>query len=120
VVAFIDDVAAAMAAAHLVVSRAGALATAELAAAGRPAVLVPLTAAGAGHQRANADRMQEAGAALALPGEALGAEELGAALVMLLRDRPRLEVMSAAARRLARPDAAAQIAAVLVGAGGAR
>ena len=72
VVPFIDDVADAMAGAHLVISRAGALATAELAAAGRPSLLVPLLAAGGGHQRFNAERMAAAGAALALSGDELG------------------------------------------------
>ncbi len=120
VVPFIDGVAAAMAAAHLVVSRAGALATAELAAAGRPAILVPLTAAGAGHQRFNAERMEIEGAALALSGDRLDGDRLGDAILTLLRDRPRLEAMSSSARALANPNAAARIAEVLATAGGRR
>lgn len=113
VVPFIDDVAAEMAKAHLVVSRAGALATAELAAAGRPAVLLPLLAAGAGHQRLNAERMHAAGAALALPGDDPDCKELGGAVAALLLDRARLASMSDAARSLAHPGAAVHIADAL-------
>lgn len=114
VVPFIEDVAAAMTRAHLVVSRAGALATAELAAAGRPAVLVPLLGAGAGHQRFNAERVQESGGAIVLSGHQLDAGEFGDAVMGLLRDRPRLVAMSLSARALAQPRAAARIAETVV------
>ena len=117
VVPFIEDVASAMTTAHLVVSRAGALATAELAAAGRPAVLIPLLAAGAGHQRFNAERMEAAGAARALTGAALTADELLNAVASLLTDRDRLDEMSRAARSLGSPEAASRIADVLIEAG---
>ncbi|MFQ5526561.1 MAG: undecaprenyldiphospho-muramoylpentapeptide beta-N-acetylglucosaminyltransferase [Thermoanaerobaculia bacterium] len=119
-VAFIDDVATAMAKAHLVVSRAGALATAELAAAGRPAVLIPLLAAGAGHQRLNAERMQASKAARALTGNELDAETLSKEIRELLTDRSRLEAMSRAARSLGKPEAASRIADALERAGGRR
>jgi UDP-N-acetylglucosamine--N-acetylmuramyl-(pentapeptide) pyrophosphoryl-undecaprenol N-acetylglucosamine transferase len=119
VVAYIDDMAAQMTKAHLVISRAGALTAAELAAAGRPAVLVPLTAAGAGHQRFNAERMASAGAALVLADEEVTAESLHGAIAGLLGDRPRLEAMAQAARSQASPSAAVEIAAALVRAGGA-
>lgn len=118
VVPFIDDVAAAMARAHLVISRAGALATAELAAAGRPSVLVPLLAAGGGHQRFNAERMEAAGAALALTEEDLDAARLGDEIAALLTDRSRLEAMSSSARALGNPEAAKRIADALIQAGG--
>ncbi|HEX4956137.1 MAG TPA: undecaprenyldiphospho-muramoylpentapeptide beta-N-acetylglucosaminyltransferase [Thermoanaerobaculia bacterium] len=104
VVPFIDDVAGAMAAADLIVSRAGALTVAEIAAAGRPAVFVPLALAG-GHQIANARRLADAGAARLVPPEEVGAERLHAALAELAGDRPRLVAMGAAARGLARPGA---------------
>jgi UDP-N-acetylglucosamine--N-acetylmuramyl-(pentapeptide) pyrophosphoryl-undecaprenol N-acetylglucosamine transferase len=106
---FIDDVAAAMAEADLVVSRAGALTVAEIAAAGRPSILVPLALAG-GHQVDNARALAAAGAArLLAPGEA-GAEALAALLRELVADRRLLTVMGRAARALARPGAAAAIA----------
>jgi UDP-N-acetylglucosamine--N-acetylmuramyl-(pentapeptide) pyrophosphoryl-undecaprenol N-acetylglucosamine transferase len=109
VVPFIADVAAAMAAAHLVVSRAGALTVAEICAAGRPALLLPLAIAGA-HQVENARLLAEAGAAHLLDPEGLDAEALAAALGELLADRATLRRMAAAARALARPDAVGRIA----------
>lgn len=114
VVPFIEEVAAAMTRAHLVVSRAGALATAELAAAGRPAVLVPLLGAGAGHQRLNAERVQESGGAIVPSGHELDAGEFGDAVMGLLRDRSRLLAMSLSARALAQPRAASRIAEAVV------
>lgn len=113
-VAYIDDVAAEMGRAHLIVSRAGALATAELAAAGRPSVLIPLTAAGAGHQRFNAELMARAGAATLLVDDQVTADHLHAAISKLLRERVRLESMAEAARSLASPRAAAEIAEALL------
>lgn len=107
---FLDDVAAAMASSHLVISRAGAITLAEICAAGRPAVLVPLAVAAGGHQLANAERLQAAGAALALgPGMAT-VERLSHELQELLGNRPRLREMAAAARSLSRADAAQRIA----------
>lgn len=113
IVPFIDDMAAAMAKAQLVVSRAGALAIAELSAAGRPAILIPLTAAGAGHQRFNAERMAGSGAAVVLADEEVTAKNLGDTIARLMNDRPRLESMALSARSLATPAAAAQISEVL-------
>ncbi|MCP4202146.1 MAG: undecaprenyldiphospho-muramoylpentapeptide beta-N-acetylglucosaminyltransferase [bacterium] len=113
IVPFIDDMAAAMATAHLVISRAGALASAELAAAGRPAILIPLTAAGAGHQRFNAEQMESAGAAVTLADAEVTSTKLGDAIARLLSDRSHLEAMATAARSLAHADSAARIADVL-------
>lgn len=106
--AFIQNVAAAMAESHLVLSRAGAITLAELCAAGRPSLLLPLAAA-AGHQKRNAERLVEAGAAQLVDGAATP-EALAALLAELLADRARLSAMADAARRLGRADAAATIA----------
>ena len=106
---FIDDVAAALATSHLVVCRAGAITLAELAAAGRPALLVPLAIA-EGHQRDNARRFAEGGAARIPDDDELAAEPLAALLEEALGDRRTLEEMAAAARALAKPRAAAAIA----------
>ena len=119
VVAFLDDVAAAMARATLVVSRAGAITLAEICAAGRPSLLVPLALAG-GHQGANARALAAAGAALVVDESAATAEVLGAAIGELLADPARLAAMAAAARQLARPGAAAAIADRVEGLAGAR
>jgi len=105
VVPFIDDVPAALGQAHLVVSRAGAITLAELCAAGRPAILVPLSIA-AGHQRGNAEALEQAGAARVVPGDAATAERLAGLMSELLRDRAALQSMAGAARRLGRPGAA--------------
>ncbi len=110
VLPFVDDVPGALAAAHLVVSRAGAITLAELCAAGRPSILVPLTIA-AGHQQSNAEAMERAGAARVLAGEAATPERLAAVLSELLAgaaDAPfaTLQRMADAARGLARPGAA--------------
>lgn len=109
VVAFIEDVAEAMATSQLIVSRAGALTIAEIAAAARPAVLVPLAIAGA-HQVDNARELEAVGGGRCLEPEQQSAEALAAELGSLLADRARLESMAANAARLARPDAAARIA----------
>lgn len=111
VAGFVDDVAAAMAAADLVVSRAGAMATAEICAAGRASLLVPLTLAG-GHQRENARHLTDAGAAVLVGSDEVDADpgRLETALAGLLGDRERLRAMGRAARALARSGAAAAIA----------
>jgi UDP-N-acetylglucosamine--N-acetylmuramyl-(pentapeptide) pyrophosphoryl-undecaprenol N-acetylglucosamine transferase len=111
VVPFLADVAAAMAASSLIVSRAGAITVAEICAAGRGSVLVPLAIAQA-HQVDNARVLADAGAARMIPGNELTPERLGDLLGDLLADRSALAAMARAARSLARPDAAAMIADV--------
>jgi UDP-N-acetylglucosamine--N-acetylmuramyl-(pentapeptide) pyrophosphoryl-undecaprenol N-acetylglucosamine transferase len=92
--------------ADLVISRAGATTIAELAAAGKPAVLVPLPTAADDHQRRNAEVLREAGAVEVIEEKALTGERLADRIVRLTADRARLAAMSEAARRMARPDAA--------------
>ena len=108
---FIDDMAAAYAWADLVICRAGALTLAEIAAAGCGAVLVPFPHAVDDHQTRNADAFVAAGAALRIAEAQATPERLQQELNTLCNDRPRLLAMAQAARSLARPDAAAQIAA---------
>ncbi len=109
VVPFIDDMAAAYAPAWLVVCRAGATTVAELAASGRPALLIPFPYAAGDHQTRNAAALEAAGAALLLPQTELTAERLAAVISNLLGDRARLLEMSAAMHRQAKPEAAAAI-----------
>jgi UDP-N-acetylglucosamine--N-acetylmuramyl-(pentapeptide) pyrophosphoryl-undecaprenol N-acetylglucosamine transferase len=109
VVAFLDDVAAEMAAADLVISRAGAITVAEICAAGRAAVLVPLALAG-GHQMANARRLEASGGAVVLMPERADAENLSKSLASLVADRERLETMGRTLRSLAWPGAAEAVA----------
>ncbi|HUF46879.1 MAG TPA: undecaprenyldiphospho-muramoylpentapeptide beta-N-acetylglucosaminyltransferase [Vicinamibacterales bacterium] len=107
--AFLDPVAPAMAAADLVVCRAGATTLAELAALGRPALLVPFAAATDDHQRKNAEVLRDAGAAEVILERDLSGEALAARIGSLLSDPSRLERMGEAMHRFARPDAAARI-----------
>jgi UDP-N-acetylglucosamine--N-acetylmuramyl-(pentapeptide) pyrophosphoryl-undecaprenol N-acetylglucosamine transferase len=97
------------AAADLVVARAGG-SVMEIAAAGRPAVLVPYPHATADHQTTNARWMADGGAAVVVRDAELTPERLSAEIAELLSDEDRLREMSLAARRLAKPDAAEHIA----------
>jgi UDP-N-acetylglucosamine--N-acetylmuramyl-(pentapeptide) pyrophosphoryl-undecaprenol N-acetylglucosamine transferase len=97
------------AAASLVVGRAGAGTVTELAAVGRPAILVPLPGARGDEQTANARVLTDAGAAVLLPEAELTPERLVREVDGLLADRDRLETMAARARALATPDAAERL-----------
>ncbi|MEO8275565.1 MAG: undecaprenyldiphospho-muramoylpentapeptide beta-N-acetylglucosaminyltransferase [Thermoanaerobaculia bacterium] len=108
VVSFVENMPAAMAAVDLVISRAGAITLAEVCAAGRPSVLVPLPAAGA-HQLANAQLLADFGAASLLEEVFLDADRLRVELVNLLGDRTKLAAMGSRARQLAHPGAATAI-----------
>lgn len=92
--------------ADLLITRAGATTCAELAAAGRPAIMVPLPTAADDHQRKNAEAMQDAGAARMILQRDLTGERLAGEIKELFNDRPRLAQMSDAARKLAKRDAA--------------
>lgn len=96
--------------ADLVVCRAGATTIAELTASGRPSVLVPLPTAADDHQRKNAEVLAAAGAAEIIEQKHLNGAVLAGRIVELLGNPARLARMSAAARELARPDAARVIA----------
>jgi UDP-N-acetylglucosamine--N-acetylmuramyl-(pentapeptide) pyrophosphoryl-undecaprenol N-acetylglucosamine transferase len=119
VVPFLDDVAGAMAASHLLVSRAGAITLAEICAAGRPSLLVPL-AISLGHQVDNARVLADEGAAEMIPSDQLTPDRLAEQLEALLADGGRLAAMGRAARALARPRAVADIADHIEEVGGAR
>jgi len=103
---FLDRMDEEMAAADLVVSRAGATTLAEITAAGRPAVLVPLPTATDDHQRKNAEALARLGAAEVIEQRALTGERLAASVLALLEDSGRRSAMAAASRRAAHPDAA--------------
>jgi len=105
---FIDDMAAALAWADVVVCRAGAITVSELCAAGCAAVLVPLVVSTTSHQRDNAIFMAQHGAAIHLPQTELTPEKLHGLLSGL--DRGALLAMGEKARSLARPRAAARVA----------
>ena len=106
---FFDAVAGEMTAADLVICRSGASTLAELAAAGRPAVLIPFPAATDDHQRKNAKVLADAGAAVLIDEKDLSPESLGEAAGTILAERARRQAMSGAMSGFARPDAAARI-----------
>ena len=113
VVPFIADMPAAFAAADLVVSRSGAGAVSELAAAGKPSVLVPFPFAADDHQTRNAEAMERGGAARLVRDQEMNGEKL-VSLVRELAETPEtLEVMAAAARQFAHPGAARKAADIL-------
>jgi UDP-N-acetylglucosamine--N-acetylmuramyl-(pentapeptide) pyrophosphoryl-undecaprenol N-acetylglucosamine transferase len=96
--------------AMIAVCRAGAVTVAELAAAGVPAVLVPLPGAPGDHQTRNAEAFVAADAAVLVPDRECDGARLDVELRARLTDPARLESMSKGAHRLARPDAAARLA----------
>jgi len=110
VCAFIEDMPEALAQADLVVTRAGAAAVAELAAAGRASLLIPFPAATDQHQLANARAFERAGAARIMLQAELTPERLIREISELISEPPRLIEMELAAKTLARPEATAQIA----------
>ena len=117
---FIDGFGDALLAGDLVVARAGG-SIFEVAAAGRPAILVPYPFAAGDHQAANARWMERAGAAVVVPDAELTPARLAQEVAALLGDPARLDAMAAASKALARPGAAGEIAGELVRAGeGAR
>jgi UDP-N-acetylglucosamine--N-acetylmuramyl-(pentapeptide) pyrophosphoryl-undecaprenol N-acetylglucosamine transferase len=113
VVRFITDMAAAFAASDLVVCRSGAGAVSELAAAGKPSILVPFPFAADDHQTRNAEAMQRGGASLLVRDAAFTGERLFAAVSDLAAPGSALIQMAEAARKLARPGAAARAADAL-------
>jgi UDP-N-acetylglucosamine--N-acetylmuramyl-(pentapeptide) pyrophosphoryl-undecaprenol N-acetylglucosamine transferase len=106
---YIQPFADALAAADLVVARAGG-SVLELAAAGLPAVLVPYPHATADHQTANARHMERAGAAVVVADAELDGARLAREVGALLRDSGRTAAMARAASEAALPDAAGRIA----------
>ena len=106
---FLDPVVPEVMNADLVICRAGATTLAELAAAGRPAVLIPFPAATDDHQRKNAQVFAAAGAAVVIDEREITVERLAAVTQELLADRARHGAMATAMRGLARPDAARRI-----------
>ncbi len=109
----LDEFAQALAAADLVVARAGG-SLFEVAAHSRPAILIPYPHAAADHQAANARWMEQGGAAVVVPDGELSAARLARETASLLADPQRMRAMAAAARRLARPDAAEAVAEELL------
>jgi UDP-N-acetylglucosamine--N-acetylmuramyl-(pentapeptide) pyrophosphoryl-undecaprenol N-acetylglucosamine transferase len=112
---YIDDMPAVMAAADLVLCRAGASTVAELAFTGRPAVFVPSPFVTNNHQEKNALRLKKAGGALMLREQDCTGETLYKTVEELLRDRARLAQMADAMKNTGVRDAADKIVSILLG-----
>jgi UDP-N-acetylglucosamine--N-acetylmuramyl-(pentapeptide) pyrophosphoryl-undecaprenol N-acetylglucosamine transferase len=115
---YISSFGEALLASDLVVARAGG-SVFEIAAHGRPMVLIPYPHAAADHQALNARHFEQAGAAVVIEDRELTGSRLAAEVGALLADRGRLAAMARASAALARPDAAAEIAAEVLAAAGA-
>jgi UDP-N-acetylglucosamine--N-acetylmuramyl-(pentapeptide) pyrophosphoryl-undecaprenol N-acetylglucosamine transferase len=111
---FFADLPARIAAAHLVVSRAGASTIAELAAIGRPAILVPLPHALDQDQAANAGVLERSGGAVRLPQDGFTPGRLAAEISALASASQKLVAMAAAARAQGAPDAAERLADLVI------
>ena len=110
---YIDGFGDALAACDLCVARAGG-SIFEIAAHGRPAILIPYPHAAGDHQTHNARWMEQAGAAVVIPDAELTPARLAEEVSRLLADPARLDAMAQASARLARPDAAQVIAAEIL------
>ena len=106
---FLTNMGDAYAAADLVVCRAGALTLGELAATGRPSILVPYPHATANHQTLNAEAFVEVGGAILIPDAELNGELLAQKIAELLDHPRRLRTMAVQVMRMARPEAADRI-----------
>jgi len=113
VVPYLDPIAGEIAAADLVVSRAGAMTIGELAAVGRAAILIPFAAATNNHQELNARVVERAGGAMVITEPELAPERLGLAIAEIINDPDRAARMGVAARALAGPDATKKIVDLL-------
>jgi UDP-N-acetylglucosamine--N-acetylmuramyl-(pentapeptide) pyrophosphoryl-undecaprenol N-acetylglucosamine transferase len=107
---FIEDMPQVFARSDLLFCRAGASTVAEIAAAGKPAILVPFPHAADNHQRRNAEALVEAGAAVMLLEEQLTPERLVETVAGLLGAPARLGAMAESARRISHTEAAGEIA----------
>jgi UDP-N-acetylglucosamine--N-acetylmuramyl-(pentapeptide) pyrophosphoryl-undecaprenol N-acetylglucosamine transferase len=113
IVDFISDMPAAFAQADLIVCRSGASTVSELAAAGRPSILVPFPFAADNHQQRNAEAMVRAGAARLVLDNELTAERFFQEITALLNNPAHLTQMSANAKKMGKPAAAQRAAEAL-------
>ena len=107
---FFDDIANRIADAQLVISRSGASTVADLAAIGRPSILVPYAVAAGDHQTANARALTEAGAAIRIPEGKLTPDALAEQVELILSNPEGASRMARAALTVARPEAAIHLA----------
>lgn len=109
-----EELASAYALARIVISRAGSGAIFEIAAAGKPSILIPYAPAAGGHQEKNAHAYAESGAAVVLEGKNLTTHMIISTVDSIVENVERSKSMSEAASRFAKPDAASKIAEEIV------
>jgi UDP-N-acetylglucosamine--N-acetylmuramyl-(pentapeptide) pyrophosphoryl-undecaprenol N-acetylglucosamine transferase len=115
--AYFTDLPAQIAAAHVIVARSGASTVAEMAVAGRPAILVPLPIATDDHQTDNAQGLASAGGAIVIAQPQFTAESVAAALTRWLADPKALAAAAAGARSVGHPQAASRLADLVISTG---
>ncbi len=115
---FFRDLPARIAAAHLVIARAGASTITELSMIGRPSILVPLAIAMDDHQTGNARALSDAGGAVRIAESDFTPARLAEALTPLLEDAGRLAAMAAAAKGRVKAEAASALADLVDGIAG--
>lgn len=103
---YIKNMVDEFAASDLIICRAGATTCAELAAAGKAALMIPLPTAADDHQRKNAEAFQAAGAAQMILQRDLAGENLAKEIIELIENPPQITVMEVAAKSLAKTNAA--------------
>lgn len=115
-VAFLDEaqIPMAMRSADIIVCRGGISTLSEATANGLPALIIPLPTAYADHQTANAAALQELGAAMLCPEKSLSGPTLTVNLLRLRNDRERLARMASASRKVGRPEAADEVARLIL------
>lgn len=111
---FFDDIPGCLSQAHLVIARAGASTTSEVAVAGRPSILVPYPSAANDHQTANAELLANAGGGWLFPQPEFTGEALCSLLIELLGDPDRLRRAAEAAHSVGRPRAADSLADLVI------
>ena len=111
---FIDDMPRAFAEADLIICRSGASTVAEVTAAAKPTIFIPLPTAADDHQRKNAQALVDGGAARLVSQAEFTPERLVQEVAALLGNAEKLKAMSTAARNFSHPNAAAEIAAIAV------
>jgi len=111
---FFDDISGCLSQAHLVIGRAGASTTSEVAVAGRPSILVPYPTAANDHQTVNAELLADVGGGWRLAQPDFTADALSSLLVELLNDPERLRRAARAAHSVGRPHAAARLADLVI------
>ena len=105
VMPFVDDMGTFYAAADLIISRAGALALAEIAACGKPSLLIPFAGSAGNHQTMNAESLRASGAAIVVHQKEFTGKRLTDEVKQLMGNNQTLSRMASAALSVAKPEA---------------